>query len=182
LIAAGSQLRLRRLRAEDSERVFRWRNSRQVAHGMLTQHQISQAEHSRWFAGVLRSARARYWVICAGDRPAGLAHLYEIDRERRACRWGFYIGEPDLRGRGIALAALVTLIDHAFGDLGLEVILADVLASNEASLGLHRRLGFVEHERGHRAILLRLDRDDWKRWKEGPGRGSSVRWQVSLER
>jgi UDP-4-amino-4,6-dideoxy-N-acetyl-beta-L-altrosamine N-acetyltransferase len=143
-------VRLRRLRAGDSAMVRGWRNSPRVSADLITNHPISVEEHGAWFRHVLDSDDCRYWIICLEDRPVGLASIVDIDRVSKRCRWGFYNAAIDLRGRGVITAALTLVLDNAFGELGLDVVAAEVLASNAASLAVHRRLGFeiVEHVPG----------------------------------
>ena len=47
------------------------------------------------------------------------------------------------RRRGIASALIMALVERASA-LGKHVMVAGIAADNEASIGLHRRLGFVE--------------------------------------
>jgi UDP-4-amino-4,6-dideoxy-N-acetyl-beta-L-altrosamine N-acetyltransferase len=140
-------VRLRRLRAGDSAMVRNWRNSPRVAADLITDHEISAEEHEAWLRRVLDSDDCRYWVICLGDRPVGLVSIVDIDRVQKSCRWGFYNAAVDLRGRGIVTAALTSVLDRAFGELRMDVVAAEVLASNAASLAVHRRLGFEIVER-----------------------------------
>ncbi|MFZ0529187.1 MAG: N-acetyltransferase family protein [Propionicimonas sp.] len=50
---------------------------------------------------------------------------------------------PDHQGRGLGRALLVAIIDAARDD-GLHALIGGLSADNEASLALHRSLGFVE--------------------------------------
>jgi UDP-4-amino-4,6-dideoxy-N-acetyl-beta-L-altrosamine N-acetyltransferase len=162
---------LRRLRAEDSAMVRRWRNSPRVAADLITNHTISAEEHEAWLRRVLDSDDCRYWIICLDDRPVGLASIVDIDPVEKSCRWGFYNAAVDLRGRGIVTAALTSVLEHVFDELGLEAVGAEMLASNAASLAVHRRLGFeiVERVPGavHRdgrdidLVLLNLTAHEW---------------------
>jgi UDP-4-amino-4,6-dideoxy-N-acetyl-beta-L-altrosamine N-acetyltransferase len=164
-------VRLRRLRAGDSAMVRGWRNSPSVAAELITNHTIGVEEHEAWLRRVLGSDDCRYWIICLDDRPVGLASIVDIDRASKRCRWGFYNAAADVRGRGVITAALTLVLDHVFGELGLDVVAAEVLASNAASLAVHRRLGFeiVEHVPGavHRGgrdidvVLLELTAREW---------------------
>lgn len=173
-------VRLRRLRAGDSAMVLGWRNSPRVAADLITDHTISAEEHEAWLRRVLDADDCRYWVICLADRPVGLASIVDIDRVEKRCRWGFYNAEVDLRGRGIVTTALTSVLDHAFDELGLDVVAAEVLASNAASLAVHRRLGFeiVEQVAGAvprdgRAIdlvLLQLTAREWHAGRQGEHR------------
>jgi UDP-4-amino-4,6-dideoxy-N-acetyl-beta-L-altrosamine N-acetyltransferase len=164
-------VRLRRLRAGDSAMVRSWRNSTRVAADLITNHTISAEEHEAWLQRVLDSDDCRYWIICVADRPVGLASIVDIDHVEKRCRWGFYNADVDLRGRGVVTAALTWVLDHVFGELGLDVVAAEVLASNAASLAVHRRLGFeivervpdaVHHDgRDIELVLLQLTAREW---------------------
>ncbi len=179
IVRTPLQVRLRPLRGEDSELVRGWRNSPAVAAGMITNHTIGRLEHEAWLADVLAGADCRYWVICANGRPAGLAYLYDIAPVLRRCRWGFYNAEVGLRARGVAKSALASVLDLAFGELGMDAVDAEVLADNGASLAIHRRLGFrvlgsrsapIRHAgRDVDVVTLALHAHDWQRRREGRG-------------
>lgn len=159
--------------------VRQWRNSDAVAAGMITNQTVTVAEHEAWLSGVLDSDECEYWVICADGRPAGLVYVYDIDRARGECRWGFYNADVDLRGRGVVRSALSTVLDHVFGELGIDLVNAEVLEGNDASLGLHQRLGFTVTDRRRGAvsrddrdldlIRLMLEAEDWRGRNGGDG-------------
>lgn len=54
---------------------------------------------------------------------------------------GYWVGQP-YRGAGVATASLQALLDHAFGELGLEFVTAKVLEGNAASLQVLAKCGF----------------------------------------
>ena len=60
---------------------------------------------------------------------------------------GICIWRPSDRGKGYGAAGSRAVIDWAAGHLGLHRLEAWILASNGASLGLFRSLGFVEEGR-----------------------------------
>ena len=134
---------LRPLRAEDADQVRGWRNAPHVAAYMYTDHEVGAAEHARWLATVLAAPDCRYWIIVADDRPAGLASLTRIDRVNRRCEWGYYLGEPDLRGSGAGMAALYLLAQYTFETLGLNRLSGAALAENQAACGLYESMGFT---------------------------------------
>ena len=69
---------LRDLREDDRQRLLAWLNSPEVAAYMYSDHEISQAEHDRWFDGLAGDGRRRYWVIEVNGEPVGLANLADI--------------------------------------------------------------------------------------------------------
>jgi UDP-4-amino-4,6-dideoxy-N-acetyl-beta-L-altrosamine N-acetyltransferase len=136
------QVTLRDLTEADRERLHAWRNSPDVAAFMYTDHQISRAEHDRWFDGLAGDPRRRYWMIDWDGEPVGLANLADIDRHNGRCSLGHYLAEPAARGQGIGAFVEYWLIEQVFGALGLNKFWCEVLASNQAAWKLHLSFGF----------------------------------------
>lgn len=94
------------------------------------------------------------------------------DAEPRAgrFRYGIGIGGPHQR-RGYATESVVLLLRFMFGERRYHKCEAGIYAYNEPSLGLHRRLGFVEegrlrdHEflagRYHHLVLMGMTADEF---------------------
>lgn len=77
------------------------------------------------------------------EKIVGTCTLASIDRDNRRAEIGFALGRR-YWGRGIMATALPRLLDHAFNDLDLYRIEADVDPANSASLKTLKRLGFLE--------------------------------------
>ena len=142
-------VRLRRVEPADSARLLAWRNSPEVAAFMYSDHQISQAEHDRWFAAAMAAPDRRYWIIEADGEPVGLANLARIDPAARRCEWAYYLGDASTRGKGIGAGVEYIVLRHVFETLGLNKLWCEVLAGNEAVWKLHESFGF------HREALFR---------------------------
>lgn len=163
---------LRKLAADDRDRLLAWRNSPDVAAYMYSDHAITAEEHGRWFAGIEGDHRRAYWIIELDGAPVGLANLYDIDAGNRRCAWAYYLADPAVRGRGVGAQVEVAMLDHVFDDLGLNKLWCEVLASNEAVWKLHLSFGFVEEARFRQLVLkggtfldvlgLGLLADDWR--------------------
>ena len=101
----------------------------------------------------------------------GYADLASIDWHEQRASFGIALARANW-GKGIAASAGALLLEHAFVTLKLERIVAEVHASNERSLRLMARLGFVregvlrQHEthRGQKqdVILFGLLRDEFQ--------------------
>jgi len=142
---------LRPVTAADSQQLLAWRNSPAVSAYMYTDHVISAEEHDRWLAGALAAPDRRYWIIEDDGAPVGLANLVNIDEARRRCEWAYYLGEASVRGRGVGAAVELLVLDHVFGDLGLNKLWCEVLLESEAVWRLHESFCFVReaHYRDH---------------------------------
>ena len=83
------------------------------------------------------------WVIAeaSGDQLIGTLTLHSLHLEQRRAELGYSLS-PDHQGRGLASEALRLGLRHAFEDLGLRRLEADIDPRNHASCRLVERLGF----------------------------------------
>jgi len=171
-----SGVRLRSLALADTVRVREWRNLPEVAAYMYTDHQISEGEHARWFAGALTGDTRRYWIIELDDEPVGLANLYDISQLHGRAYWAFYLADARVRGRGVGSFTERFVMRHVFAELELDKLCCEVLATNEGVVKMHERYGFRvdgllrQHVRkgGGRVdvVTMSLLREEWAvgRW------------------
>jgi len=155
-MAKSIDVGLRGLEAGDSEQVLAWRNLPEIRRWMYTDHVIPRDEHDRWFAGIFGDPTRRYWIIELDGRPVGLANLADISRANRRATWAYYLADPAVRGRGVGAFTEFFVIEHVFGQLGLNKLWCEVLVENEAVWKLHEAFGF------RREALLRQHV-----WKDG---------------
>jgi len=109
-------------------------------------------------------------ALADADRVIGTVTLAHIDRPHRRASVGFALA-TSAWGQGYATEAVTRLIEHAFDDLELHRLEADVDPRNEPSLGLLERLGFrregLLRERYHLAgevqdsVMMGLLRTEW---------------------
>lgn len=135
-------VRLRRLRADDGERVLAWRNSEAVAPFMYGDHAISQEEHATWLVRALTEPDRRYWIVELDAAPVGLANLARIDPANARAEWAYYLADPAVRGRGVGAAVEFAVLEHVFGALHLHKLWCEVFLDNEAVWRLHESFGF----------------------------------------
>lgn len=121
LSVANSRLRLRRARADDARRLFRWRNHPSVRRNSLNVHPVKWQEHRAWLGRCLRDDRRSLFVIELG-KPVGQLRL-------------------DVLGKGI-LEVSISLAPHAQGNgLGtLALRRAATVAARRGASGLLARV------------------------------------------
>ncbi len=141
-------MRLRPLLEEDVPLLTRWLFDPEV----LPWLQLSEdpAELS-----TERAVRERYermqadpftetWRIDTEEgRPVGQIELVEIHPVQRRAEMHLLLGEKDLWGRGYGARAVMRLMEHAFGDLGLRRVFAMADGDNVRVIRLLERCGFV---------------------------------------
>jgi UDP-4-amino-4,6-dideoxy-N-acetyl-beta-L-altrosamine N-acetyltransferase len=141
-MSAAPHVLLRQLGPGDRDRLLAWRNLPEVARWMYSDHAITPEEHARWFAGALADIRRRYWVIEADGRPVGLANLYDLAADQGRVAWAYYLADPSTRGQGLGAFVEYWVIEHVFGELGLNKLWCEVLIDNEPVWRLHEGFGF----------------------------------------
>lgn len=144
---------LRDLTEDDAERLFLWRREPEVDRWMCGEPARTLEEHLAWFDALRSDPDVRAWIINLRARPVGLLTLKGLTGCDRRAEWGWYVGEPEARGRGVGRGAQALGLDLAFGRLGLHKVWADVLADNETALRAQAAAGFrregylVQHAR-----------------------------------
>ncbi|HEY2637901.1 MAG TPA: GNAT family protein [Solirubrobacteraceae bacterium] len=120
---------------------------------------VSASHHHPWlYPPTTPAAYAAYLQRVAGERYDGFLARRVADDEivgwlniseivRGALQSAFigYGGVAAHAGRGYMTEALTQLVDHAFGELGLHRLEANIQPDNASSIALVRRLGFA-HE------------------------------------
>jgi len=117
-----------------------------------------------------KSSKASFFVFLRG--PEDLVGVVDLSEIVRGCFQSAYLGyfalEPHA-GRGLMREGLAQVIDHAFRDLGLHRLEANIQPGNDASRRLVRALGF--RQEGYSPRYLKINR----RWKD------HERWAILSE-
>jgi hypothetical protein len=90
--------------AGDLGLVLGWRNHPAVRGSMLSQHEITAAEHQAWFERAGQDASRKLLVAHDGERALGFVHFSHA-LEGGAADWGFYAAPDAPRGSATASAA-----------------------------------------------------------------------------
>ncbi|MGN6621341.1 MAG: UDP-4-amino-4,6-dideoxy-N-acetyl-beta-L-altrosamine N-acetyltransferase [Sphingomonas sp.] len=140
-IRMSDTCRARVLTDGDLSMVLAWRNHPDTRAYMLTQHEISLEEHRAWFATASADPTHRLLIVEDEGGPIGCVQFNGVT-DGGVADWGFYArpGAPKGSGRKLGVAAL----NNAFGDLSLYKVCGQALSGNEASIALHKSLGFVK--------------------------------------
>lgn len=152
---------------QHADLILKWRQQPWVAQGMYTQVDHGTAEQEKWLEYCLSRDDYRHWLVLADGRPIGFTNMQKIDWINKTTANGYYLGEEDAR----PLSGFVPpfLYNHAFFDLGMEEVTAEVIEGNDI-MRLNRLIGHEEtvkkdaFERDGETfdvICLRLTREVW---------------------
>lgn len=156
-VVHGGTVRLRPLRMTDAERVHEASTDPEFALWLdvETDHQLRDTR--AWLARELAPTKDRTrWAVTDGsDSFLGCITVQNINRTVGSGEVGYWL-HPDARGRGVATAALQTLVAHAFSAEGaaLRRLSLGIAEGNDASIRVAERAGFTPSGRDRAAEPL----------------------------
>src|SRR6266496_4041485 len=77
------------------------------------------------------------FTILVGARPIGRIGLNRFRPRDRICSLYLYVGEPEFRGKGHAMDAVMTLLAYAFERWDLHQVELWTLADNERAISMY---------------------------------------------
>lgn len=139
---------LREITESDLEIINTFRNKRELVGSLVTPFRyINMETDDKWFKGYQNSRNNNIrCVICLeeNDKIVGVIYLLNIDWISRSADFGIFVGEPNLRGKGIGKKATKEMLKHGFYDMNLNRIQLKVLENNRHALNLYSKIGFKE--------------------------------------
>jgi RimJ/RimL family protein N-acetyltransferase len=138
---------LRPLEPSDLDRLYRYRNDREVARhlgGFSTGY--ARADLAAWLEAHRNRADEVLWAIATkhDDTCIGHAGLYRIDYRVRKAEYAILIGDREHQGKGIGREVSEAVLHYGFDQLNLHKVSLSVLASNARAIRLYQALGFVQ--------------------------------------
>ena len=162
---------IERISQSDKASLRQWRNDPAVSKWMYTNHEIGEAEHHAWFDNMLIDSSKVYWKIVADGVAVGAVFLTGVSDDGKSCKWGMYLADVDVRGKGVAQAACALSFRYAFTDLDMKIVNCEAVAQNENAIGLYESVGYVRTglqtdavKRGDEmlsVVTLELTRESW---------------------
>lgn len=131
---------LRAITESDRELILPWRNAPQTREFMFTSHEISEAEHLKWFEGMMSDKRCEYFIFEVAEQPSAVCALTDLNFSQKNSFWAAYQSPDAAPGTGALMEFY--LLDYAFNQRGLHKVCGEVLASNKNVLSLHKSFGF----------------------------------------
>jgi len=154
-IWVGERVRLRAIEPEEGEVLLAFESDTDAARSGWRVEPPRSAAWARQWATELAAKESDLdevrLVIASrdGDVPVGMINTHAIHRVNGTFAYGISIGTPHHR-KGYARDAVAVLLGYMFHERHFQKAEAWVYASNDASLALHRRFGFVEEGRRRR--------------------------------
>lgn len=141
----GKKVILRPLEEEDLEMLRNLTNDPEFEKMIVGwSFPISKKDQAEWFQNSHNSLKKLQYIIeTEEDGAVGLIGLCDIDwKNGTASGLGMRIAKKEIRTRGLATDAWMTLMKYAFNELRLNRINGSALAYNAASLRVCEKVGF----------------------------------------
>ncbi len=126
---------------DDLEQVLTWRNHSEIRRYMFSSNEISLDEHAKWFELASKDATRQLLIFESNAVPLGFIQFKSV-AGHKVSDWGFYAAPNAPRGTGKRLGNAA--LNYAFSTFGLHKVCGQALAFNEASIKLHKKLGFLQ--------------------------------------
>jgi len=140
----GDRVYLRSITYEDTPLMVKWRNQENVNRYFFYRGVFDKESHERWLREKVETGKVIQFIVCMkeGDRPVGCTYIRDVDYDNKKAEYGVFLGETDVRGRGIGKEILNLTVDYAFKELKLHRIFARVREDNKSSLYSFLHCGF----------------------------------------
>ncbi|URI15034.1 GNAT family N-acetyltransferase [Brevundimonas albigilva] len=137
----GEHIVLRAVEEGDLPKLQEWANDPSIQSMLGGWHfPVGMQDQKKWYDGLsVGSTNQRFAIDVPGDGIVGTANLVNIDWQNRNGFHGMLIGDPDLRGKGIALDTVKTIMSYAFNELDLARLDTDIIEYNVRSIEFYTR-------------------------------------------
>lgn len=173
----GRLIRLRAPEIRDADLLHEWSNDPEIWKMLGGWHFPYSSKSTLDWIQSRRDGNLTDHVFCIETENEGIigtANLVNIDWKNKNAFHGMMIGKKDLRGKGYALDALLSIMRYAFMDLGLQRLDGDMIEYNQRSIDFYTKKGGWKHEgvkknwfyrdgRYYDKIIVGVERDDYKR-------------------
>ena len=175
----GDTVLLRPLKRSDITNFLKWNNDPEVIQYLAMYLPMTEMAQEKLIEDAASRIQAGTGVIFIieviegnSSKPIGPVALNGINPRDHNATFGISIGEKDYWGKGYGTEATRLILDYGFQQLNLHRISSSVLAFNERSIRLHKKVGFKEeglqreaifqNGRFHDHVMFGILRDEWK--------------------
>lgn len=134
----ANSIALRLASQDDCRQLFEWRNDPTTVAMSLVSEPVAWEDHVRWFESVLANPARHLLVASNGEDSFGTVRFDDIDDTAEIS----ITVSPEKRGQGVGGLLLELAATWAKEELGLNRILAQIKATNPASIAIFKKSGY----------------------------------------
>lgn len=171
------EILFRKVKESDLEVILNWRTMPEVSRYMYTDFEPSMVRQRNWFEAICRDDSRKDWVIRVDGENVGLVWLVRINDVNKRCEWAYYLGSPNVRGKGIGRNVELNILEYVFETLKLNKLCCEVFVSNEKVIAIHEKYGsrtegtrrehIFKNGEFHDIVEMGILKNDWEREIKG---------------
>jgi diamine N-acetyltransferase len=148
MLLQGKHLYLRALELKDLDLLFKWENNPDIWSVSGTLAPFSRFVIEQYLTmshqDIYTAKELRLMIDLAGknSKSIGCIDLFDFDPKNKRAGIGILIGDETERRKGYAAEAVEIVIEYCFTTLDLHQVYCSVIADNQDSLSLFRKLNF----------------------------------------
>jgi len=161
---------IRPMTYDDIDDIVRWRNSDGVRKFFIFRGDFTHDNQVNWYENHVCTGEVAQMIICektecdgaAGEsqdthksqanheskdtreKKLGCVYIRDIDHKNKKGEYGIFIGEDDVRGKGVGTKAAKLMLRYGFEELGLHRIYLRALEGNDRAVRSYEKAGFVK--------------------------------------
>ncbi|MES2003041.1 MAG: GNAT family N-acetyltransferase [Bacteroidota bacterium] len=125
---------------EHLEKTYLWMSDANLKRDFLFTRDVSETDHLKWFEVYKTDAGQSIFAIYFDNKHVGNVGLKDINLVNKNAETWIYIGDPGMKGKGIAKKAYELLL--AEYKTKLHKIYAHIVEFNLASIKMYKKIGF----------------------------------------
>src|SRR6185436_10426607 len=148
MLLQGKHLYLRALELKDLDLLFKWENNPDIWSVSGTLAPFSRFVIEQYLTmshqDIYTAKELRLMIDLAGknSKSIGCIDLFDFDPKNKRAGIGILIGDETERRKGYAAEAVEIVMEYCFTTLDLHQVYCSVIADNQDSLALFRKLNF----------------------------------------
>ena len=135
----GENILLRAIEEDDLKSLHKWSNDQETQYWLGGWHlPSSEIVMQDWLKRITKDNNNVRFAIDHNELGfVGTANLVEINWKDRNATHGILLGEKEIRGKGIGVDVVTTIMKYAFEELGLQRLDTTIIEYNSASIKLY---------------------------------------------
>lgn len=142
----GKIVTLRAIERSDLPLLHEWANSPMLQDAMGDIHFPTPTEwHEAWFDRIQNDQNNLRLAICTHNEGLiGISTIINIDWRNRHAWHGIFLGDKEIRGKGIGKDAVFATMRYAFDELGLVRLDGQMIEYNTSSIAFYEKCGWLK--------------------------------------
>lgn len=166
------EILFRKIKEDDLEIILNWRTKPEVSSYMYTDVEPSMEKQCQWYKNISNDPTRLDWIIKCDEEDVGLLSLVKIDKLNQRCEWAYYLGSPNVRGKGIGKNVELNVLNYVFTKLKLNKLCCEVFVSNDFVIKIHEKYGskvegtrreqIYKNKEFHDIVEMGILKSDWE--------------------